>query len=504
MRIYNGADIKEIERLTVVNRKTTWSELMTTAAIKFVKTIFNQRKLKKASKIVVICGPGNNGGDGLEIAKVINQTTSKKVHVWIPDFFSKRSTLNNEHLKCVTHINNINVYSIDRELLTPYCCKDAIIIDALFGIGLDRPLYGIPMTFVDKINKLENYVISVDLPSGLFSNRLNHPSDKIINPKRVVSFQYPKPSFFFEENLELLKICSFANIGLSDSSYKKSSFGEYLTPDHSHLQLVERKLLNYKTENGKAVIVGGAKGMTGAPLLAALAVQTVGAGYSTIQSCSEVLGSVHGHPDLMKSETNLGDHINELLLLNNSTIGIGPGLGTHKDTGQALGSFLEQSTKPLILDADALNLISIYNLKHLIRSSSILTPHIGEFKKLMGKKWVDGAEKLTLLQSFSIDNKCITVLKGPYSCICDEHGKLYFNSTGNPSLAVAGSGDILTGMITGFLAQGYSPIESAIKGVFFHGKAADMYVKEHHMSSMTPISLLTYVEKALFKIKNRQ
>jgi len=238
--------------------------------------------------------------------------------------------------------------------------------------------------------------------------------------------------------------------------------------------------------------------MHGAPLLSSQAALNTGCGYSYVISAEYVVNKLT-NPSILTIETNSGEHVSDLTFLSGTTIAIGPGLGLNHDTIVALGKFLLNRKLPIIIDADALTIIADNKWHDRIPPNSILTPHEGEFKKLIGTNYNNGNERLRLLMNYAKKYQCVVVLKGPYTCIATPDGKIYFNSTGNSALAVAGSGDVLTGMIASFHAQGYTMAESAIKGVFYHGLAADLYVQEYDEYSLTPITLISWIKHALAK-----
>jgi NAD(P)H-hydrate epimerase len=498
MRIYSSKNIQNIEELTISSTGQSWKELMDVAASRFVESISQILEQKMWSQIDIFCGNGNNGGDGFVIAKMLSQTTKYNINVWIHSFSKNRSDLNQKHLKTLTHRNSINIYHIDNESIIPQFKKDNLLIDAIFGIGLNRPVLGNLASIFDQINSTNATVVSVDLPSGLMSDMKNNPNDSIIDSNYIVSFQYPKISLFFDSNLHFLNKCKFIDIGLDHSQYNKDHFGQFITAESNLVKIKDRDLASHKGKLGKAMIVGGSKGMYGAPLLSAGALQKVGAGYAMIQSCTDVLNKIIS-PELIQIESNKGEYVNRIVPITKAVYGLGPGIGRNKETAEAIKLFFNEIQEPVVLDADALYLISMYNLHPFIPKGSILTPHLGEFKHLIQKENIDDVEKIEFIQTLAKKHQCIIVLKGPYTCISDELGNLYFNSSGNESLAVAGSGDVLTGMITGFLAQGYSSLEAAVKGVFYHGKAADLFANEYDVSSLTPLSLIDFIDQSLKK-----
>ena len=237
--------------------------------------------------------------------------------------------------------------------------------------------------------------------------------------------------------------------------------------------------------HGKTLIIGGSNGMYGAPFLAATAALKVGSGYVSVWSTRNSGMNMSHCKDLMIDTSGGEEFIYNFPDKWECAIGIGPGLGQNIETKIGFIKFLKECSCPIILDADALNIVAREKLLNLIPPDSILTPHQGEFKRLLGYKWKNGKEKLIIQQEFSNKYKCYVVLKGPITSISTPKGHLYFNITGNPSLAVAGSGDVLTGMITGLFAQNNSPFISCLQAVYLHGLAADIYIRDHHERCLT-------------------
>ena len=496
MKILNVETIRNTEEQNVENGEFSWKELMEYAAFQFCTFFAKKHRTKKFENVFVIAGNGNNGGDAFLVSNFIDKLIPIKVNLLILDISSKRSELNKWALKKNLINSNINIYSIENEYSIPDIKDRDVIIDGVFGIGLNRPVTGNLRSIFQSINCIPCMKYAIDIPSGMYGDTLNPSESCILDCDETLTFHAPKPSFFLDENLEILSNLEIVDIGLKDLVYEGILSDEYVTAEHFLVKFKSRNNISYKGNFGNVAIVGGSQGMYGAPIISSKAALSAGCGYSSLVSCSEVLDGLAA-PSILTLTTNDGSNISKIPTNSNYTYGIGPGLGRSNEAESALHDFLERIESPIVIDADALSLIGEKSLLHLIPPKSILTPHIGEFRKLTKQSWSNGQEKLDMLRSFSQENKCITVLKGPHTSICDEHGRIYFNSTGNPSLAVAGSGDVLTGIITAFLAQGYDSLEAAVKGVYLHGLAADLYVRDKSEYSLTPESLIEYIGMAL-------
>lgn len=496
MKILDVKSIRQLEEHSVTDGMFSYKELMHSAAFSFFKRLKEVINSRTISTIHIISGGGNNGGDGIVISDYLSTLSVYNINLVLLDCFSKKSSLNIDVLKENILNKRINIYSAEKQSEIPKINKKDLVIDAIFGCGLNRQLDSNMIGIIQRINASCCQIISVDIPSGLYGDILNDEDDSIIESSEIITFHSIKKSMLYEENLHYLRSTNVVEIGLPDTPPSPHNWDLFITKAHPFTDINSRSLHTYKNKQGKLMVVGGAKDMHGAPLLSAEAALRTGCGYSYIQSCEYVI-NLCTNTSLMTKITNKGDYITQIFQEYKMIYALGPGLGQNENTISALSHFLKNQSAPMVLDADAISIIGINNLHKYIPPMSILTPHIGEFKSLVNKDWVNGEQKLDLLRKISIDLKCIIVLKGPYTAICDETGKIYFNSTGNSSLAVAGSGDVLTGMIGSFLAQGYSSLEAAVKGVFYHGLAADLYIENSYEGSLTPLSLLEYVEKAL-------
>jgi NAD(P)H-hydrate epimerase len=452
----------------------------------------------------VFCGLGNNGGDGLAIARhLINKGFTIEVYIIYysdkcsSDFLINKAQLETLNTRCIHEIK------VNEKL--PKLNSDDVVIDAIFGIGLTKPLLGLSADIVNTINSSKAKVISIDVPSGLFADIHSDYSRPIIKAHDTLTFQFPKLSFLFAENAEYIGNGHILDIGLiipKELLDKCDAF--YLTKSAITKILKPRQKFSHKGTFGHSLLIAGSFGKMGAAILASTSLLRSGAGLLTVcvphcgyeimqTSVPEAMTIVKGNDYLQLSELDLSPY---------SAIGIGPGLGTELDTQEAVKLILEQSKKPLIIDADALNAISDNkNWLDLIPENSILTPHPKEFERLTKPVTTD-FERHQLQLDFSKTHQVLVILKGAHTCITTPDGKSYFNSTGNSGLAKGGSGDVLTGLLTGLLAQGYSPFETCLLGVFIHGLAGDITKQEKGEIAMIPSDIISNFPNAFLQLVN--
>jgi ADP-dependent NAD(P)H-hydrate dehydratase / NAD(P)H-hydrate epimerase len=460
-----------------------------------VEWLSSQQLLDHA--FTIFCGKGNNGGDGLAIARMLAGKGIKVKcyilelgHKGTEDFQTNLARLHDSQVE-ITYIQSQGqLYPID---------KDNIVIDAIFGSGLNRAPEGIICQLIRHINHAGRPVISIDIPSGMFAGSSSR-GNEIIKAAFTLSFQCLKPAFILPENEPYTGELIILDIGLHP---------QFLINLPMELEMLEkevvkaiykpRKRFAHKGTYGHALIVGGSYGKIGAMQLAARACLRSGAGLVTIYlpkcgyevmqvsvpECMVVTGS---HEQLIReSPADLSRY---------KAIGIGPGLGTAPETAKAFEQLLLYYQRPLVIDADALNLLAEHPaLIKRIPSFSILTPHPKEFERLFGKTTND-FERLTLARKKARELQVVIVLKGHYSLIAMPGGKGYFNTTGNPGMATGGSGDVLTGILTGLLAQGYRPGEAALLGVYLHGTAGDVAASFKSQEAMIASDIIECLAEA--------
>lgn len=430
-------------------------------------------------EVLVFCGPGNNGGDGLALARMLSYCQSHfAVKVFLLDFgkgLSGSSKINFDRLLKSTSITPVFIHSADD---IPPISKEALVVDALFGSGLNRLLEGLAAELIIKINQSGARVLSIDIPSGLMGddNSTNIP-DHIIKATETVTFQFPKLSFLFPEHDQHVGKWTVKDIGLSKQAIAEIQTNCYLSDQNEVNRLIKpRSKFSHKGTFGHALLIAGSYGKMGAAVLGAKACLRSGVGlltmhvphngYQIIQTTiPEAIASID-ESDLMFTGVDQTETY--------SAIGVGPAIGQKVNTKRALKKLIGDVDSPMVIDADAINILGenrdwLEGLPH----ESILTPHPKEFERLCGAT-SNSYERMNLAVSFAQQYQVILVLKGANTMIVNSKGDVWFNSTGNQGMATAGSGDVLTGIILALLAGGYLPFDAARLGVYVHGLSGDV------------------------------
>jgi len=474
MKIYSSQQFYKADAITIEKQKIRSVELMERAAT----LCFNwlNEKLNGAQvPIHIFCGIGNNGGDGLAMGRLLINH-GYNVFVYIANFTDKRSKDFLINYNLIKEVSNDWPILMTSEKDFPEIDKDDIIIDALFGIGLNRPPEGWVKKIIQHLNTSKAFKLAIDIPSGLYANKAIEDREAIVKADHTLTFQAPKLAFFLPETATFTLSFDVLDIGL-DQEYLNSEIPLATIFDRVDAQELyqPRNQFDHKGTFGHCLIVGGSYGKIGATILASKAALKIGAGMVTVfvPKCGySILQATL--PEAMVITDTSDKHITEIKAnFNPSAIGIGMGMGTNKKTVSALKEFLSNVKSPLVIDADALNCISENKeLLKLIPKDSILTPHPGELKRLIGV-WEDDFQKIEMAKKFSEKHQIILLIKGANTLIINK-SDMYINSTGNPGMATAGSGDVLTGIITGLLSQGYLPLDAALFGVYIHGSAGDI------------------------------
>lgn len=496
MKIFAASDIREIDAATIRFEPVTSAGLMERAASALYKRLRDY--VPAGRKVIVFAGPGNNGGDGLVIARLFHDE-QYPVRVYVIETGSRPTAdfiLNDERLRRA----GVTPVSVSETEQFPVIGPDDIIIDSIFGTGLTRKPAGLAAEVIRKINATQAYVVSVDIPSGLFCED-NSGSDPtlVVRADVTLTFQFPKLSFMLPGSGDFAGKWEVVDIGLHQQTINSIPTNYFFTlRDDIRPLLRRRKKFDHKGMFGHALIIAGSLGKTGAATLAAGAALRTGAGLVTVHApVASVVPLQSSLPEAMVSPDQGTDHLTGLPELERfDAIAVGPGLGTDPDTAEALRSLLTSARCPLVIDADALNLIAADSeLLPLIPQGSVLTPHPGEFRRLTGCDCSDFA-RLEKQASLARELNCVVVLKGAYTSVALPDGSIHFNSSGNPGMATGGSGDVLTGMITALLSQGLTPPEAALAGVYLHGVAGDVALRIHSEESVIAGDILTNIGRA--------
>ena len=454
-------------------------------------------------KIHLFCGIGNNGGDGLALARHLKEH-GYNIEVNVVNYSDKRSK---DFLINLDRLKERKVWPnfLERDGEFTVIGPDDIIIDAIFGIGLNRSPDPWVARLIGHLNSSGAFILSIDIPSGLYMDKAIEDVNAVIKANHVLSFQVPKLVFFLPETGVFSNQWEILDIGL-DQEYLKDTETEFEVIGKSEVlpMYKPREKFSHKGTYGHSLIIGGSYGKIGAVTLSAKACLTSGSGLVTayVPRCGYVPIQT-SLPEVMvitdKNETAIGAITFDI---KPTVIGLGVGLGMASETGDALSEFLETNKLPLVIDADGLNLLAKHKsfLKKL-PTKTILTPHPKELERLIGT-WKDDFDMLKKAKVFSKKYDVILTIKGAHTMtIYNNHG--YVNSTGNPGMATAGSGDALTGIITGLIAQGYEPLQAAIFGVYLHGMAGDLAIEHTGYQALTTSKLIDNIGMAfvdLFKM----
>ena len=493
IKILSTPQIKELDAFTIAAEKMGSIDLMERACVAF--THYFAQKFDASKSILIVCGTGNNGGDGLGIARLLF-LKSYRVKVYIIQGSASSSSDFKENLSRLPA--PIEKVMISQDDLINFPEFD-IIIDALFGSGLNKVLEGIYAKAVEAINSKNAVRIAVDIPSGLFSDL--HSSGAIVRAHQTVSFQLPKLCFFLPQYHAYVGDWVVVDIGLNTRFMEQSKTNNFLLGESSiKLLLKGRNKFDHKGDHGHSLIIAGSKGKIGANLLATRAALRTGSGLVTslIPKCGQ-LAIQTAAPEAMSLTDPDEDHLTQVPEIKKfSSIGVGPGIGLKKKTAHFLSNLLSHEIIPTVLDADALNILSENReMQNLVSPNSILTPHPGEFRRLVGN-WANDFERLSKQRALSARLKSIVVLKGAYTSITLPNGDVYFNPTGNPAMATGGSGDVLTGILTSLLAQRSSASDAALIGVYIHGLAGDMAAR--HRQTIIASDIIEQIPFALKRL----
>lgn len=486
MKIFTAEQIRKCDQYTVSHEPVMSIQLMERAAEACVDWI--SEHCKNHRNFAVFCGNGNNGGDGFAIARILF-SKGFDVDVFINNHKAKFSENANINLKDLREISGIAIKDF-KEASEYRFDKRTVIIDALFGTGLSRNLDGEFKDLVDLLNSKNNAKISIDVPSGLLADGIYNEQATVFQTDYTLSFQFWKKSFLHPETGKYAGKVHILDINLSQDYISETETNDFVIHEMVKKIFKARNEFSHKGTYGKATIVGGSYGKIGAVVLATKSALKAGTGltFSLAPKCGyEILQTSNPEAIFIKG----GDEfITDFNINEDSAYGIGPGLGTDEETATNFLSFLRSYSKPLILDADALNIISDdkKNFK-LIPKKSIITPHPKEFERLFGVTG-NSFDRLQLAKDKAKEHDIYIILKDHHTQVVTPEGKVFYNITGNSGLAKGGSGDILTGILTSFLAQGYSEEQAAILGVWFHGKAAGFASKKYSKEAMLPTDVI--------------
>ena len=497
MKIFTRSQIEKWDEFTVKNDGISSLELMERAADScakwFVQNYF------EINSFAIFCGQGNNGGDGFVIARLLYKKGFEVIlFADQTQEYSENAAIN---FKKCQDISGLEILSYEN-VINHVFKENTILVDALFGSGLSRPIEGQVAHLIEFLNDLDQLKISIDIPSGLMADEVIGEDAVVFKADHTLTFQTWKKAFLHPETGFFCGEIHVLNIGLSDDFAANESTSNFVIDDLLIRTIYKkRNEFSHKGTYGKTTIIAGSFGKIGAAVLATKAALKSGSGltfilapkcgYEILQSnCPEAMFISGGENQVINFDSE-----------KDATVGIGPGLGTHSDTETSFLEFLRIGEKSLIIDADALNILS-KNPDYLkfIPENSIITPHPKEFERLFGQT-ENSFDQLNLARKKAKDLKINIVLKGHHTQIVTPSDQVYYNSTGNSGMAKGGSGDALLGIITSLLAQNYTPEHAAIFGVWLHGKAGDFAAEKFSKEAMLPSDLIEELG-AVFKYLN--
>ena len=504
MKIFTSAQIKELDKFTIENEPISSLSLMERAAQTMTRSI--TELWGTATPIVVFAGPGNNGGDALAIARLLaDRDYQVTVYLFnISGHLSPDCAANKRQLEENKHIEQF--FEVTQEFDPPVLDEQTLVIDGLFGSGLNKPLAGGFASLVKYINASPSKIVSIDTPSGLMAedNTYNIKAN-IIRAYLTLTLQQPKLSFLFAENQQFIGQLRILDIRLSQEGIQKMD-ASYTIIEESDIRnsLLPRSPYAHKGQMGKALLIAGSYCMAGAAVLAAKACLRSGVGKLTVSSPKRNIPVLQqAVPEaVIKTGTEETIFAESIDTEGYNALGIGPGLGQSEQTAIALIAQLRRTQCPMIADADAINILANHRAWiQQLPKGIILTPHPKEFDRLEGHS-ADSYERLTKACNLAERLQGIVILKGHYTAICMADGHVMFNPTGNAGMATAGSGDVLTGIITGLLARGYQPKEACMVGVYLHGLAGDLAAAELGEESLLASDIIQYLPRAFKRLKD--
>ena len=503
MKIFTGAQIRELDKYTIEHEPIKSVDLMERAAKALTHAITSE--WSAATPVIVFAGPGNNGGDALAVARMlIEQNYSVSAYLFnISGHLSEDCAVNKARL---TEKRAKALIEVREEFEPPQLEAGTLVVDGLFGSGLNKPLAGGFASLVKYINASQAQVVSLDIPSGLMTedNTYNIRAN-IIRADLTLTLQHKKLSFLFPENQQYIGRLRVLDIRLSQEGTEKIEANYTLIEENDIRPLfLQRSPYAHKGNMGNALIIAGSYGMGGAAVLATKACLRAGAGKVTAHTPKQnnVIMQVSVPEAIIQLDREETVFSEAVETEDYDALGIGPGLGTSESTAIAIISQIRRTQCPIVVDADAINILANRRawLQQLPKGI-IMTPHPKELERLEGHS-ADSYEQLSKACNLAERLQAFVILKGHHSALCMPDGHVIFNSTGNAGMATAGSGDVLTGIITGLLARGYKQKEACLIGMYLHGLAGDIAARELGEESLIASDIIQYLPKAFKKLRD--
>ncbi|MCH5307123.1 MAG: NAD(P)H-hydrate dehydratase [Prevotella sp.] len=503
MKIFTSTQIRELDKYTIENEPVSSINLMERAAKALARAI--TEVWSSSTPVIVFAGPGNNGGDALAVSRLLaEQGYQVTVYLFnITGALSPDCLANKRRLQETKKVGNF--IEVTQEFDPPRLDQGMLVVDGLFGSGLNKQLAGGFASLVKYINSSAAQVVSIDVPSGLMTedNSYNVRAN-IIRATMTLTLQHPKLAFLFPENQIFVGQLRVLDIRLSQEGISKMD-AQYMMTDESMVRqlLQSRSPFAHKGQMGNALVVAGSYCMAGAAVLAARACLRSGVGKVTVctSKCNISVLQMSVPEAIVRTGPDETIFAEPLETEDYDAMGIGPGLGHSEQTAIALISQLRSAQCPVVADADAINILANHRAwVQQLPKGIILTPHPKEFDRLEGHS-ADSYERLVKARNLAMRLQGYVILKGHYTAICLPDGRILFNPTGNAGMATAGSGDVLTGIITGLLARGYKAQDACIAGVYLHGLAGDLAACEFGEESLVAGDIIRYLPQAFKRLK---
>ena len=502
MKILTATQIRELDKYTIEHEPIKSIDLMERAARALTAAIIH--RWAPSVPVVVFAGPGNNGGDALAVARMLSEQ-NYQVQTFLFNISGKLSAdCAEQKQRLISKRGRPLLTEVTQEFDPPQLERGMLVVDGLFGSGLNKPLAGGFASLVKYINGSKAEVVSIDVPSGLMTedNSYNVRAN-IVRADVTLTLQHQKLSFLFAEYQQVIGQLQVLDIGLSAEGIEKTD-AHYTLVDESQVRamLRPRDPFAHKGMMGHALLVAGSYGMAGAAVLAARACMRSGVGKLTVHTprrnayiLQTAIPEAVLHTD--REETIFSEAV---ATEGFQAMAIGPGLGTSEQTGIAMIAQIRRAQCPVVADADALNILAT---KHAwlqqLPKGIILTPHPKELERLEGQ-CTDSYELLSKARMLAERLQGYVILKGHRTAICMPDGHIVFNATGNAGMATAGSGDVLTGIILGLLARGYQQREACILGTWLHGRAGDLAARQLGEESLMASDIITFLPKAFLSL----
>jgi ADP-dependent NAD(P)H-hydrate dehydratase / NAD(P)H-hydrate epimerase len=502
MKILNVEKIKKADAFTIENEPISSLDLMERAATACMDWIIS--RYSSFIRLRIICGPGNNGGDGLALARLwLNK--GYDADVFALKLNNKQSEDFLVNMERLLTVQDLKLTWLNHSDNLPDFADSDLIIDAIFGSGLSRPVDSFGAEIIRQMNSSPAQIVSIDIPSGLYADASSiHNPTGIVHADHTLSFELPKLAFLLPENANFTGEWHILKIGLHPDFLKEvDTKNNFITKKDIIPIYRKRPVFANKGNFGHALLIAGSDGKMGAAVLAARSCLRSGAGLLTAHvPFNGAMVMPVAVPECMTNPDISADKFTNCPNLESyNAVGVGPGIGKDELTQRALKLLIQEARKPVVIDADALNILA-ENKTWLafLPANCILTPHSKEFERLSGR-CNDDFSRIEEAKTFAVKFSVYLVLKGRYTAICCPDGQCYFNSTGNAGMATGGSGDVLTGILLGLLARGYSPKEASILGVYLHGMAGDFAARDKGQESMLAGDITEHLGEAFLEIE---